>query len=60
MVGEKTTLEKTLVGRFHLRRVRPGEKAPNQELPPKSGDIICMPSMYIIGMNFIFVEFVKV
>ena len=36
------TLEKALVGRFRLPRVRPGGKAPNRELPPKSGDITCM------------------
>ena len=38
----KMTLEKPLVGRFRLPRVRPGGKAPNRELPPKSGDITCM------------------
>ena len=38
----KMTLEKPLVGRFRLPRVRPGGKAPNRELPPKSGDITCV------------------
>ena len=38
----KMTLEKLLVGRFRLLRVRPGGKAPNRELPPKLGDITCM------------------
>ena len=41
-VPRKMTLEKALVGRFRLPRVRPGGKAPNRELPPKSGDITCM------------------
>ena len=39
----KMTLEKPVVGRFRLPRVRPWGKAPNRELPPKSGDITCMP-----------------
>ena len=38
----KMTLEKPLVGRFRLPRVRSGGKAPNWELPPKSGNITCM------------------
>ena len=38
----KMTLEKPLVGRFRLPSVRPWGKAPNRELPPKSGDITCM------------------
>ena len=38
----KMTLEKPLVGRFRLPRVRPGGKAPNRELSPKSEDITCM------------------
>ena len=37
----KMTLGKTSGG-FCLLRVRPGGKAPNRELPPKSGDITCM------------------
>ena len=40
---KQMTLEKPLIGRFRLPRVRPGGKAPNRELPPKSGDITCMP-----------------
>ena len=35
-------MEKPLFGRFRLPRVSPGEKASNQELSPKSGDITCM------------------
>ena len=38
----KMTLEKPLIESFHLPRGIVGEKAPNQELPPKSGDITCM------------------
>ena len=41
---KKMTLEKPLIGGFRLPRVRPGGKAPNRELPPKSGDITCMPT----------------
>ena len=43
------TLEKPLVGRFRLPRVRPGGKAPNRELPPKSGDITCMQKTSFLG-----------
>ena len=42
------TLEKSLVRRFHLPRVRPGGKAPNRELPPKSGDITCMVMLKLV------------
>ena len=37
MVGEKSISEKPLVS-----RVSPGEKAPNRDLPPKSGVITCI------------------
>ena len=47
-VPRKMTLEKALVGRFRLPRVRPGGKAPNRELPPKSGDITCMKLFVVI------------
>ena len=43
----KMTLEKPLVGRFRLPRVRPGGKAPNRELPPKLGDITCMCTCFV-------------
>ena len=49
MVGEKTTLEKSLVGRNRLPQGGPGGKAPNRELPPKSGDITCMVTHPVIG-----------
>ena len=50
----KMTLEKPLVGRFRLPSVRPWGKAPNRELPPKSGDITCMHSFYRISYFFVF------
>ena len=43
-------MEKPLVGRFRLPRVRPGGKAPNRELPPKSGDITCMAGVCVPGI----------
>ena len=49
----KMTLEKPLVGRFRLPSVRSCGKAPNRELPPKSGDITCM-GMSIKDLSDIF------
>ena len=54
MVGENTTLEKSLVGRFHLLRVSQGEKVPNLELTPKSVDITCgaIDNFFVDGVQY--------
>ena len=47
----KMTLEKPLIGSFRLPKVILEEKAPNRELPPKSGSITCMDKAYHNAMR---------
>ena len=51
----KMTLEKLLVAKFRLTRVRTGGKAPNRELLPKSGDVTCMIITSISKFGFMYV-----